>query len=53
VRGKNSLKSITLLASQRIPKKKVVNERLANTVKQSQRAEKEVKQRLPGMLKTN
>jgi hypothetical protein len=42
-----------LLASQRIPKKKVVNERLANTVKQGQRPEKEVTQRVTNVLKTN
>jgi hypothetical protein len=36
-----------------MPKKKVVNERLANTVKQNQRPEKEVKQKVPNVLKTN
>jgi hypothetical protein len=34
-----------------MPKKKVVNERLANTVKQNQRPEKEVKQRVPKRVK--
>jgi hypothetical protein len=45
--GESLLERMLLLASQRMPKRKVVNERRPKQFKQNQRPEKEVKQRVP------